>query len=191
MSLSQLINRVLEYLKSKSCFATLANAQACEGFAVNAIQIGPCPPTIITINNGNIPTTLFGCQSGGFTTVVPPETNNVFLQIPPNCGGCYNIELNISGFLDFPDEVTSGGISYFGVCRSGETDFLIPPAILVIASTAFEGLNPIPINVSTSATVCLQAGDLIAPCAASNFGTPLLAILGLTMKVVKLGDCEL
>lgn len=171
-----------------ACFATLANVQPCGGNVSNLINIGICPPTVITDGTQAINTILFGCQSGGFTAVNPVGTNNVFLQVPANCGGCYNVELNISVNILTPPSNLSR--LYFGICRNGEDDFIIPPAVLQISGTPFAGAALIPVNVSTSATICLQSGDLIAPCASILGSGPVtLLILGFTMKVVRLGNC--
>lgn len=165
------------------CFATLGRALTCQDVISIGRTLTGCPPTIISDQTG-----IMGCQSGQFTIITQGENN--LLRVP--CGGCYSIDLSVAGRFTEVDPAFSNRFIYFGICKNANTDFLISPGIVVLPSNITTG-DTIPFNVSTSGTVCLQAGDLIAPCA----GFPLqeilpdiqVVIVGLTMKVIKIGSC--
>lgn len=168
------------------CFANFALTPVCGESAAFAFMINECPPTIIT-PGPNFPRqpVIFGCQSGQFSTF--SDSNNIFLQIPPNCGGCYKVDLHISGY--FTGSTLPNSLM-FGVCRNGDPDFITPIVIIHIDGTIInQPGNSIPFNVSTSGNVCLQTGDLIAPCAATSNNSLNIFVTSFSLNIVRLGDC--
>lgn len=170
------------------CFANMAQTQPCGQGDINPIPIGGgCPPTIISISTPLLPA-IFGCQSGQFSTFTDPTTDEVFLQIPPNCAGCYKIDLHISG--TFAGDPLPARL-FFGVCRSEASDFITPVATFEIVGTVFNVAGQvIPFSVSTSGNVCLQVGDLIVPCATGDAGSSVdLGVSSFSLNIVRLGAC--
>lgn len=137
-------------------YATLAKTVPCDQVILSAHPVGDCPPTVIS----DIDNVITGCQAGGFTTVI--NNGQLFLRVP--AAGCYNVTLNMSCTIAGITDQNSTAVK-FGVLKNGANEYLFTPATVRVRTTIFDVSGDIPVNVSTSSTVCLQTGDLIAPCA--------------------------